>query len=98
MILYRLIAMLFNHFYDTPSSLLQEVGVRKKQIRMKMKKGKGRGNGHKSFVFPMYIKWLSERIERECKVIESERLKLAFRPTELCDKHWSGSRTEYPLR
>ena len=27
-----------------------------------------------------YVKGLSERIERECKVIESEKLKLAFRP------------------
>jgi hypothetical protein len=46
-----------------------------------MMERKKQREGNRSYVLCLpYVKGLSEKIEKECKVIEPEKLKLAFRP------------------
>ena len=44
-------------------------------------KNKEQREGNKFFVYPIF-KGLSEKIEKECKVIKPEKLKLAFWPNK----------------
>ena len=43
-----------------------------------------------------YVRGLSEKIERECKVIGSEKLKLAFRPNKTMRQAFLRVENKYP--